>query len=244
METLMAIIPTGTWIWKTLDGAPVFESLRILSARKAHLVYLNRRDTLRNKKDMTKASRWIQYNMHLATYITGFRMHCSPRVRGHQCKQLFDWTTHAVNLAKGIMDDELRKQQSICRLCILGALENQIHMTTTCQHAELIIIRKIYKKEIHSIFQLFWQTKLKKSEEWVKPVFVYISLHLWSDADGTADIWNGRWSRNMWYDVLQTTAEESSKQYDFTTFRKWMKILTTKLFETQSAWPYQDTDFG
>jgi hypothetical protein len=67
-------------------------------------------------------------------------------------------------------------------------------------------------------------------------VFVYISLHLWSDADETADIWNGRWSKNTWYDVLQKIADESSsKQYDFTMFRKWMKILTTTLFETQSA---------
>ena len=60
----------------------------VLAARKAHLAYLNRRDTLRNKKDMQKASRWIQYNMHLATYITGFRLYCSPRVRVYQCKQL------------------------------------------------------------------------------------------------------------------------------------------------------------
>ena len=79
---------------------PVFESLRILAARKTHLVYLNRRDTLRNKQDMLQPSRWIQYNMHLATYITGLRPKCGPRMRGHQSKQLYDWTTHGVNLAK------------------------------------------------------------------------------------------------------------------------------------------------
>jgi hypothetical protein len=31
------------------------ESSQLLAARKAHLAYLNRRDTLRNKKDMQKS---------------------------------------------------------------------------------------------------------------------------------------------------------------------------------------------
>ena len=39
----------------------------------------------------------------------------------------------------------------------------------------------------------------------------------------------------MWYDALQTIADDPSKSYDFTTFRSWMKILVTKLFEMQSA---------
>jgi hypothetical protein len=84
LETLSAIIPNGTWIWRTMKGIPVFESLCILAARKTHLVYLNRRDTLRNKQNMLQPSRWTQYNMHLATYITGLRATCGPRMRGHQ----------------------------------------------------------------------------------------------------------------------------------------------------------------
>jgi hypothetical protein len=114
-------------------------------------------------------------------------------------------------------------------------LENQAHTTTTCQHAELVIIRKIYKKDIQNVFQQFWRIKLKRSEEWIKKVFEYILNHLWSDGEHTADIWNGRWSTHMWYDALQTIADDPSRSYDFTTFRIWMKILVTKLFEMQSA---------
>ncbi len=39
----------------------------------------------------------------------------------------------------------------------------------------------------------------------------------------------------MWYDALQNIADEPSRNYNFTTFRKWMKIFATKLFEKQSA---------
>ena len=35
LVTLSAIIPTGTWLWKTLEGKPVFESLRVLAARNS-----------------------------------------------------------------------------------------------------------------------------------------------------------------------------------------------------------------
>jgi hypothetical protein len=235
IQTLYAIIPTGTWLWKTLEGAPVFESLRILAARKTHLMYLNRRDTFRSKNNMMHPSRWSQYNMHLATYLTGIRPKCAPRVRGHQSKQLYDWTTHAVNLAKGITNDLEREQQSKCRLCNLDEVENQIHTSTSCTHVELIAIRNIYKKEINSILLTFSQCTLKSNEEWIKKVINYVTNHLWLNTPTSSDIWNGRWTRHMWYDVLDSNVDKPFALYDFTSFRKWMKLLTSKLFETQSA---------
>ncbi len=39
----------------------------------------------------------------------------------------------------------------------------------------------------------------------------------------------------MWYDVLDSSVDKPFAIYDFTSFRKWMKLLTSKLFETQSA---------
>ncbi len=106
-EILEATIPNDTWIWKTDEGIPTFESLRTLSSQ------LNRRDTLRNKGDLSAPSRWSKYNMHLATYRNGSRQKCTMRIRGHQCKQRYDWTTHAVNLAKGVDNRLDRHLQSV-----------------------------------------------------------------------------------------------------------------------------------
>jgi hypothetical protein len=39
----------------------------------------------------------------------------------------------------------------------------------------------------------------------------------------------------MWYDVLDSSADKPFATYDFTSFRYWLKLLTSKLFETQSA---------
>lgn len=85
LETIEAVIPDGTWLWITLEGTTVFESLRVLVARKTHVIYLNGRDTLRNKKNMQKPSRWNAHNMKFATYITGFTIQSSIRIRGHSC---------------------------------------------------------------------------------------------------------------------------------------------------------------
>ena len=105
-EMLDAAIPANTWIWKSNEGIPVYESLRTLSSQRAHITYLNRRDTLRNDGNLIAPSRWNKYNMHLATYLNGSRHKCTTRIRGHQCKQQYDWTTHSVNLAKGITDEK------------------------------------------------------------------------------------------------------------------------------------------
>jgi hypothetical protein len=51
----------------------------------------------------------------------------------------------------------------------------------------------------------------------------------------TSDIWNGRWNRHMWNDILVGNAEDPILSYEFTAFRLCMKKLTSKLFETQSA---------
>jgi hypothetical protein len=198
-------------------------------------MYLNRRDTFRSKHNMMQPSRWSQYNMHLATYLTGIRPKCAPRVRGHQSKQLCDWTTHAVNLAKGIVNDFERNQQSKCRLCNLDELENKIHTTTKCTHMELVTIRNIYKKEIDSILITFTQSKIKRNEEWIKKIINYVITHLWLNTQTSSDIWNGRWTRHMWNDVLDSSADKPFANYDITSFRKWLKLLTSKLFETQSA---------
>jgi hypothetical protein len=187
LETLSAIIPTGTWMWKNLENVPVFESLSILAARKTHLVYLNRRDTLRKKSDMQQPSRSIQYNMQCATYITGIRATCGPRMRSHQSKQLYDWTTDGVNLAKGILDMKQREIQSVCRLCNKNVAEIQIHTSTTCCHPDLLLIRELYKKEIDYEIQSFVAVKLKTSDVWIKRVIDYMILNLWKYLEWSLD---------------------------------------------------------
>lgn len=134
---LEAVIPTDTWIWKTNEGNLVLESLRARSQYCAHETYLNRRDTLRNKGDMTAPIRWNRYNMYMATHLNGSRQKCSTRLRGHQCKQMYGWTTHAVNLAKGTSDEKEKHKQAKCKLCTLGVAEDQIHTSTTCSNDEV-----------------------------------------------------------------------------------------------------------
>lgn len=63
----------------------------------------------------------------------------------------------------------------------------------------------------------------------------YISKHLWGESEITADIWNGRWTRHMWEDALTEVEEKVRTQMDIKLCRKWLKVLTSKLFETQSA---------
>jgi hypothetical protein len=146
------------------------------------------------------------------------------------------WTTHAVNLAKGITNDFEREQQSKCRLCNLDEVENQIHITTTCTYVELVAICNIYyKKEINSILLTFTQSKLKRNEEWIGKIIEYMSTNLWLNTPISSDIWNGRWTRHMWYDVLGSNADKPFATYDFTSFRYLLKLLTSKLFEIQSA---------
>ena len=173
--------------------------------------------------------------MYLATHLNGTRKRCSTRLRGHQCKQMYDWTTHAVNLSKGVRDNKERIQQAQCKLCNMGKIENQVHTSTTCQHNELQYIRKIYKKEIDSILQTFQHAKLPKKERWIKQIIEYIAKNMWGDTETTADIWNGRWNIHMWEDALTNVEQKVKTDIDIKKCRKWMSILTTKLFETQSA---------
>lgn len=51
----------------------------------------------------------------------------------------------------------------------------------------------------------------------------------------TADIWNGRWDRHMWEDALREVDEKTKINIDPKLCKKWLSIITTKLFETQSA---------
>jgi hypothetical protein len=191
-NALSALIPTDTWIWKTLEATQVLDLLRTRSLQCAHVNYLNRRDTFRNKGDLNIASRWNRYNMYLAIYLNGSRLKCSTRVRGHQCKQMYDWTTHAVNIAKVVKDEIEREKQSRCRLCDMGHIENQMHTSTTCQHQELVYIRNIYRREIENILAAFKHIKLPKKHCWVKNIMAYITQHLWQETETTADIWNDR----------------------------------------------------
>jgi hypothetical protein len=163
-EILKNIVPTDTWIWSTTEGVPVLESLRARSSLHAHRAYLNRRDTLRNKGSITAPSRWSKYNMYHATYFNGSRSKCSTRVRGHQCKQMYDWTSHSVNLAKGVEDNNERVIQSTCKLCCLQKIENQIHTSTTCSHPELMYIRNMYRPEIENILKSIEHIKVAKKE--------------------------------------------------------------------------------
>ncbi len=141
--------------------------MRTLSSQCAHTAYLNRRDTLRNKGDMRAPSRWNKYNMYLATHLNGSRQKCSTRIREHQCKQMYDCTTHAVNLAKGVKDQQERKQQERCKLCKTRKPENQLHTSTACKHRELKYIRNIYKKEIEDILCAFNHAKLPNRDKWI-----------------------------------------------------------------------------
>ncbi len=125
-----------------MEGVPVMKSLRSRASFFAHTTYLNRRDTLRNKGDPAAPSRWNKYNMYHATYLNGSRNKCSTRIRGRECKQMYDGTTHAVNLAKGVLDETDRTKQSQCRLCAMRRAESQIHTSTTGDHLELLYISK------------------------------------------------------------------------------------------------------
>jgi hypothetical protein len=128
-----------------------------------------------------------------------------------------------VNLAKGILDPKQREIQSVCRLCHLNSAETQVHTTTTCTHPVLVMIRKLYKKDIDFELVRFRATKLKKSELWInwikKVVIDYMVLHLWEDTQLTFDIWNGRWNRHMWNDILVGNAEDPIRKYNFKAFR-------------------------
>ena len=55
-------------------------------------------------------------------------------------------------------------------------------------HPVLVIIRKLYKKEIDFELVKFRAIKLKKSELWIKKVIDYMVLHLWEDTQLTSDI--------------------------------------------------------
>ena len=80
--------------------------------------------------------------MRFATILAHTRQKCSARIRGHNFKQMYDWTTHAVNLAKGIMDEDDRIEEFKCRLCNMTKIERQVHTSTACQHVDLVYIRK------------------------------------------------------------------------------------------------------
>lgn len=51
----------------------------------------------------------------------------------------------------------------------------------------------------------------------------------WEETETTADIWNGRWTRHMW-----EKASPSGSRYH-TICRRWISIITSNLFEAQSA---------
>jgi hypothetical protein len=153
-----------------------------------------------------------------------------PRLRGHQSKLLYDWTTHVVNLAKGIVDMKDREIHSKCRLCNMNDIETQVHTSTTYMHYDLLLIRNIYKKEIDEEISKFRAVKLKASETWVIKIVNFMVANIWSNTELTSDLWNGRWTRHMWTDVLGSDAGNAIRFNDFTAFRLWMKRITSKLF--------------
>ncbi len=63
----------------------------------------------------------------------------------------------------------------------------------------------------------------------------YVSKHVWEDTETTSDIWNGRWTRHMWEDALSSVEEKIKTNIDPKLCKKWLSIITLKLFETQSA---------
>ena len=133
--------------------------------------------------------------MRFATILADTRQKCSARIRGHNCKQMYDWTTHAVNQAKGIKDEDDRVSESKCRLCNTDKIESQVHTSTSCQHVDLVYIRKVYKKDIDKILDAFRHTKLPEKEKWIENIIAYIGRNMWGETQLTADIWNGRWTK-------------------------------------------------
>lgn len=130
-DILNALIPTDKKMCRSLEGTPLLEPLRTLSSQCAHTSYLNRRDTLRGKSDMNQPARCNNYNIYLASYLTGSRQKCSTPIHVHQCKEIYDWLTHSMNLAKGITDEQERSQKSKCTLCTTEKAEAQTHASTT-----------------------------------------------------------------------------------------------------------------
>lgn len=114
--------------------------------------------------------------MYLATFLNGSRQKCSTRIRGHQCKQMYNWTTHSFNIAKHEKDVEKRIEQSRCRLCNTGKIENQVHTSKVCQHPELMYIRSIYNCEIERILTAFKHIKIPKKKWWVSQTHYKVCL--------------------------------------------------------------------
>jgi hypothetical protein len=75
---------------------------------------------------------------------------------------MYDWTTHAVNLAKGINNEAERLTSSMCMLYKLDKPESQIHTSTTYQHPDLIYIKRLHKKDIDKIIEAFKHLKMSK----------------------------------------------------------------------------------
>ena len=142
---------------------------------------------------------------------------------------MYDWTTHGVNLAKGILNENEREEESKCKICKLDKMETQVHTSTLCQHVDLVYIRKEYKKEIDKILDAFAQIKLPAKEEWLRYTIRYISKNLWGDTQATADKWNGRWTHTM---LEEAMAEHGGQLLgrDIINGKNWMQRITSKLF--------------
>ena len=117
----------------------------------------------------------------------------------------------------------------------MGSVENQVHTSTKCKHKELIYIRKVYKKDIESILTAFKHLKIPRKDKWITHIMSYVSQHVWGDTETTSDIWNGRWNRHMWEEALTDVDEKIKKNIDPKLCKKWLNIITQKLFEAQSA---------
>lgn len=100
--------------------------------------------------------------------------------------------THAVNQAKDIINEAEKLAASKCMLCKLDKQDSQSHTSTTCQHVDLVYIRRLYKKDIDKILEAFKHIKMSAKEEWLRSAINYISNNMWGDTQIAADIWNRR----------------------------------------------------
>lgn len=144
--------------------------------------------------------------MHLATCLKEIRLLCAPRIHKRQSKQLYDWTTHAVNHTNKEINSNLgREQQFKCSLCDIYEQENQVYTSITYQHLKLVTIPNLYKKEIDVILLTFNQCKYKRNKEWIRQIMNYVTRHQKSNTSISADIWNERWSLDtcgMMYEIV------------------------------------------
>ena len=176
-------------------------------------------------------TRWMKYCAPLMATLTNSKNR-SPRQIGRRTKHLYDWMAHASNLAKGSLPQD-RDVQSRCHFCSL--LETQQHINSTCTHPPLGEMRQTQRRRINEFFMCYRHQHLPTSDRWVIPLLDYMEQHLWSDTEAAGDIWNGRWTRELFSSILGAAATWEVEPRAFKKALQWIRQLTGLLQQAQRA---------